>query len=160
MRITIPALLVLSLLVLPLPVGVQAQNPATQLTYPFNATETNPCTGEVVQLTGEGHIVMHFTVDNAGGIHVVDITNTMGPLQGVALITATVYKSNQTVSSTINDNGPTPQFEFTFVMSEVLISQGSTPNFVVHTTIHATVSSNALVTAQVLNSRAECSGQT
>ncbi len=158
MRITIPALIILSLLVLPLPVRVQAQNPATQVTYPINDTVTNPCNGDVVQLTGQGHVVMHFTFDNSGGIHIIDITNTMGPLQGVAILGGTIYKANQTVSSTINDNGQTPQFEFTFVMSEVLISQGPTPNFVTHTTVHATVSSNALVTAQVLNTKAECSG--
>jgi hypothetical protein len=158
MRITIPALIVLSLLVLPLPANVQAQNPATQLTYPITETVTNPCNGDVVTLTGEGHIVMHTTMDSSGGIHIVDITNTMGPLQGVGFPSGVAYKANETVNSTINDNGPTPQFEFTFVMSEVLISQGPTPNFVAHTTIHATVSSNALVTAQVLNTKADCSG--
>ena len=158
MRITIPALIVLSLLVLPLPVRVQAQNPATQVTYPINDTVTNPCNGDVVQLTGEGHIVMHTTIDSSGGIHIIDITNTMGPLQGVGFPSGVAYKANETVSSTINKNGQSPQFEFTFVMSEVLISQGPTPNFVTHTTVHATVSSNALVTAQVLNTKAECSG--
>ena len=158
MRITIPALIILSLLVLPLPANVQAQNPATQVTYTVNDTVTNPCNGDVVPLTGQGHIVMHFTFDNSGGIHIVDITNTMGPLQGVGFPSGIAYKANETVSSTINDNGPTPQFEFTFVMSEVLISQGPTPNFVTHTTVHATVSSNGLPTAQVLNTKAECSG--
>ena len=158
MRIKILSALIFSLFIVVSPINVRAQNPATQLTYPISASETNPCTGEVVQLTGEGHIVMHFTVDNAGGIHVVDITNSMGPLRGVALITGTVYQANETVSSTINKNGPSPQFEFTFVMSEVLISQGATPNFVVHTTVHATVNANALPTAQVLNTKADCSG--
>ena len=158
MRNTIPALIIFSLMVLPLPANVQAQNPATQLTFPIAETVTNPCNGDAVNLTGEGHMVMHYTVDNSGGIHMVDITNTMGPLQGVGLPSNVAYKANQTVSSTINDNGPTPQFEFTFVMSEVLISQGPTPNFVAHTTVHATVSSNALVTANVLNTKTECSG--
>ena len=156
MRITNPALIILSLLVLPLPIRVQAQNPATQLTYPITETVTNPCNGDVVQLIGEGHLVMHFTFDNSGGIHIVDITNTLNPLQGTGFPSGVAYKANETVNSTINDNGPTPQFEFTFVMSEVLISQGSAPNFVAHTTIHATVSSNALVTAQVLNTKLQC----
>ena len=153
MRIAIPALIIMSLMVLPLPARVQAQNPATQMSYPVTATETNPCNGDVVTLTGEGHIVMHTTMDSSGGLHIVDITNTMSPLQGIGFPSGVSYKANETVSSTINDNGPTPQFEFTFVMSEVLISQGSTPNFVAHTTIHATVSSNGLVTAQVLNTK-------
>jgi hypothetical protein len=155
----IAALLVLSLVILPGPVSAQAQTQTTRTDYPITVDETNPCNGEMVQLTGTGHLVMHFTFDNAGGIHIVDITNTMGPLRGVALLSGTVYQANQTVSSTVNDNGQTPQFEFTFVMSETLISQGATPNFVAHTTVHATVSSNALVTANVLNIKTECSGQ-
>jgi hypothetical protein len=158
MRTSIPTLVVLSLLVLPPPVRVQAQNPATQTTYPVFATVNNPCNGDVVQVTGEGHIVMHFTMDNNGGIHIVDITNTMGPLQGVGVPSGVAYKANETVSSTINDNGATPQFEFTFVMSEVLIAKGPAPNFVTHTTIHATVNSNGLVTANVLNTKTECTG--
>jgi len=158
MRITITALIVLSLLVLPPTVTPQTQSQTTQTTIPISFTETNPCTGEAVPLTGELHIISRFAFDNAGGIHSVDITNTMGPLRGVALITGTVYQANETVSSTINKNGPSPQFEFTIVLSEVLISQGATPNFVVHTTVHATVNANALPTAQVLNTKADCSG--
>jgi uncharacterized membrane protein (UPF0136 family) len=154
MRITIPALIILSLLVLPLPANVQAQNPSTQLTYPFTDTVTN-CNGDVVQLTGEGHVVARFAFDNTG-LHLVDITNTMGPLRGVALVSGTVYQANETVSTVINDNGQTPQVELTMVVSEVLISQGSAPNFVVHTTLHFTVSSNGLPTAQVLNTKADC----
>ena len=155
MRITIPALLVLSLLVLPLPVRVQAQNQATQTTYPIIAPVT-ACNGDTVTLTGEGHAVARFAFDSNGGIHMVDITNTMGPLQGVGFPSGVAYKANQTVSTTINDNGATPQFELTMVMSEVLIAQGPEPNFVTHTTVHVTVNSNGLVTPNVLNTKTEC----
>lgn len=158
MRITIPALVVLSLLILPLPRGVDAQNPATQTTYPIVTTVSNPCNGDTVQLTGEGHAVARFGFDSNGGIHLIDITNTMGPLQGTGLPSGVTYKANQTVSTTINDNGATPQFELTMVMSEVLIAQGPEPNFVTHTTIHFTVNSNALLTANVLNTKTECTG--
>jgi len=158
MRITIPTLLVLSLLVLPLPGGVQAQNPATQTTYPITETATNPCNGDTVTLTGEGHAVARFAFDSNGGIHIIDITNTMGPLQGTGVPSGVAYKSNQTVSSTINDNGSTPQFEFTFVMSEVLIAQGPQPNFVVHMTVHGTVNSNGMPTAAVNNVKIDCTG--
>lgn len=158
MRITIPALMVLSLLVLPLSVAPQGQNQTTQTTYPIMTSATNPCNGDTVQLTGEGHAVMHFTFDNNGGVHIVDMTNTMGPLQGIGVPSGVAYKANQTVSTTINDNGATPQFELTFVMSEVLISQGPTANFLAHTTIHFTVNSNAMPTANVLNTKTDCTG--
>ena len=158
MRTLIPALIVLSLLVLPLPMPVEAQNQATQTTYPITTTATNPCNGDTVVLTGEGHAVMHSTFDNNGGVHIVDVTNTMGPLQGVGVPSGVAYKANQTVSTTINDNGSTPQFELTFVMSEVLISQGAAPNFVTHTTIHITVNSNAMPTANVNKTKSECTG--
>jgi hypothetical protein len=158
MRIFIPTLVLLSLLVLPLPVRVRAQNQTTQTTYPINIVVTNPCNGELVTLTGEGHVVVRFGSDSSGGIHLIDITNTMGPLQGIAVPSGAVYRSNQTVSSTINDNGTTPQFEFTFVMSEELISQGSQPNFIEHTIVHATVNSNGLPTASVTKIKADCSG--
>ena len=153
---TIPTLVILSLLILPMP--VIGQNPTTQTVIPFTVVETNPCTGEAVSLTGELHVVTRFGFDSAGGIHSVDVTNTMGPLRGVAFVTGTVYQANETVSVTISKSGPTPQFELTMVMSEVLISQGKTPNFVVHTTVHVTVNANALPTADVLNTKAECSG--
>ena len=158
MRISIPTLVVLSLLVLPLPVRVQAQNPATQTTYPIIANVNNPCNGDTVPLTGEGHAVARFAFDSNGGLHLVDITNTMGPLQGIGFPSGVAYKANQTVSTTANDNGSTPQVELTMIMSEVLIAQGPEPNFVTHTTVHFTVNSNALVTANVLNTKTECTG--
>ena len=51
-------------------------------------------------------------------------------------MTGNIYKASQT-TTTANLNGQTPQFELTFVMSEVLISQGTSPNLVAHTTIHS-----------------------
>ena len=158
MRITIPTLLVLSLLVLPLLAGVQAQNPATQTTYPIFAIVTNPCNGDTVTLTGEGHAVMRMAFDSAGGFHFVDVSNTMGPLQGVGLPSGATYKANQTVNTVANDNGQTPQVELTMVMSEVLISQGPEPNFVVHSTVHFTVNSNGVPTADVNNVKIDCTG--
>ena len=158
MRITIPTLLVLSLLVLPLLAGVQAQNPATQTTYPITETVTNPCNGDTVTLTGEGHAVMRMEFDSTGGFHLVDVSNTMGPLQGVGFPSGAAYKSNQTVNTTANDNGQTPQVELTMVMSEVLISQGPQPNFVVHMTVHFTVNSNGVPTAAVNNVKIDCTG--
>ncbi len=94
-----------------------------------------------------------------GGLHVSDISNTMGPLSGVGLLTGNAYRSTETVKTVSDTNGRTPQFEQTIVMSQVIHSQGGTPDFVTHTTVHVTVNSNGFPTADVLNTKADCSGQ-
>jgi len=40
----------------------------------------------------------------------------------------------------------------------VLISQGTSPNLVAHTTIHFTVNANGFPTANVMNMKTECTG--
>src|SRR6266436_8541248 len=120
MRIAIPTLIVLSLLVLPLPVAAQTQVQTIQTTYMVDQAPFDPCTEELVNFTGQGHMVTHFTINpTTTMVHVTDVQNTMGPLSGVGLISGINYKANETVTTTANTRGQTPQFDLTMVMSEV-----------------------------------------
>ena len=156
MQITISTLLVLTLLWLPGAVGAQSQTQAMQFDFPIDQIQYDQCTNESVHVTGQGHGVMHFFFDSSGGFHATDIMTTMGPLSGVGIPSGNLYKANETVINT--SNLKSPQFEFTFVMSEVLISQGPAPNLVSHTTTHFTVTPSGIPTANVLNMKTECSG--
>jgi hypothetical protein len=77
---------------------------------------------------------------------------------GIGLISGATYQAVGETDQTITDNGPDQQFEFTFVNNFKMVSPGTTANFMVHDTVHLTVNDNGVVTAEVVNSSADCCG--
>jgi hypothetical protein len=113
--------------------------------------------GDVIEVTGTLHVLFHITFNAAGGVTVKEHFQPQGAT-GVGLISGATYQAVGETQQTDTDNGPGPQFEFTFVNNFKMISKGTTANYLVHDTVHLTVNNNGEVTADVVNSSEECRG--
>ena len=113
--------------------------------------------GDVIEVSGTLHVLIHVTLNDAGGITVKQHFQPQGAT-GVGLVSGATYQATGVTQETDTDNGPGPQFEFTFVNNFKIISRGTTPNYLVHDTVHVTVNNNGEITAEVINSTVECRG--
>src|SRR5215831_16884857 len=52
------------------------------ISRPITFIRTNPCNGETVTFSGDGHLNMHITFDSGGGVH-VDLHTTLGDVKGI-----------------------------------------------------------------------------
>lgn len=113
--------------------------------------------GDVIEISGTLHALIHVTFDAGGGFTVKFLFQPQA-VTGTGLVSGATYQGVGETQGTDTDNGPGPQFESTFVNNFNLISHGTTANFLVHETIHVTVNENGAVTAEVINSSVECRG--
>jgi hypothetical protein len=113
--------------------------------------------GDVVQVTGTLHVLFHITFNAGGGVTAKEHFQPQGAT-GIGLLSGATYQAVGETQDTSTDNGPGPQFEFTFVNNFNMISRGTTANLLFHETIHLTVNENGEVTADVINSSEECRG--
>src|SRR2546421_8861545 len=135
-RFALLAALVGALTMFPRTASAQASEFTDNEFVPFSFI-TLGC-GEFIFVSGTLHVLTHVTIDSAGGIAIKVHFQPQGAT-GVGLTTGATYHATGVTQQTITDNGPGPQFEFTFVNNFRMISSGTTPNFDVHQTIHVTV---------------------
>jgi hypothetical protein len=136
-------------------VSAQAEQFTANEFIPFTLTAEG-C-GDVIEVSGTLHVLFHITFDAAGGVTVKELFQPQGAT-GVGLVSGATYQAVGETEDTLTDNGPGPQYEFTFVNNFKMISRGTTANYLVHDTIHVTVNENGEVTAEVVNSTVECRG--
>jgi hypothetical protein len=135
--------------------SAQAESLTVNEFIPFELTAVG-C-GDEIEVTGTLHVLFHITFNPTGGVTAKEHFQPQGAT-GVGLISGATYQAVGETQDTMTDNGPGPQFEFTFVNNFKMISRGTTANFLVHDTIHLTVNNNGEVTAEVENSSEECRG--
>src|SRR5215472_9321674 len=70
---------------LPASASAQTQNFIFNSTFPVVTTEIVPCTGDIVELTGDIHDLLVLTFNENGGFHVKEQFNAQG-LSGVDII--------------------------------------------------------------------------
>ena len=134
----------------------QAGTVTTNETVALSTTTVDLCSADTVTLSGNLHIVTHFTTDSNGGTHTSshqNFENVTGT--GTTSITYRAVSSN---SHTVNDNGTNSQQEFTIVNRVRLITQGSTDNYLLNITINTTINANGVATSAVNNVVANCTG--
>jgi hypothetical protein len=97
----------------------------------------NPCfPDDTVNLNGDIHVVITTTANGRDGYQVKNHLNAH--LKGVSITTGTKYVSNEINNEQWPAGSPFPGVHrdtYTFV----LVSQGSTPNYVLHITVRETV---------------------
>ena len=109
--------------------------------------------GEVVLLSGNLHLLTHFTEDGSGGFHLVDDANPQG-LSGTGLTSGDKYQGTGGTRFQLN-SGPLPLTQ-TFVNNFRIIGEGGGNDLLVHHNMHLTVNANGEVTAVVDNFSVEC----
>jgi hypothetical protein len=118
--------------------------------------QTNPCfPADVVNLKGTIHVVTTSTADGSGGYHMTQSLNSK--LGGVSLTTGTKYVNSETKNDSWYAGAPFPAVE-THTYDFTLVAQSNTPNYVLHVTMHTTVTSNGVPTAVVDNWYVDCQG--
>lgn len=108
--------------------------------------------GELVDLSGTLHLLMHTTVDGRGGFHARLLIHPRG-VTGVGLTTGDIYQGTGGTQTQFNGNVGE---ENTFVDNFRLIGGGPDNNLLMHQTVHATVNANGEVTATVSNISVQC----
>jgi hypothetical protein len=140
----------LALFALALPTTTRAEN-TVNISIPTDILVFIPCAvggaGELVELSGNLHVLMNLTFDNAGGVHTRYHFQPEG-ISGVGLTTGDKY---QGTGVTQNEYNAKVGFEDTFVNNFRIIGQGPGNNFLLHQLFHATVHANGDVTAFVDN---------
>jgi hypothetical protein len=118
--------------------------------------QTNPCyPADVVNLSGDIHIVIATTRDGRGGYHVKNHLNSQ--LSGVSITTGTKYVNSENQEEEWYARKPFPAVH-THTYDFLLVSQSNTDNYVLHMTMHETVNAQGVPTATVDKFSMDCQG--
>ncbi len=158
--LALTAPLVLAWLAGSAPLQAQATTTTTSvrilLPQPFQRVV--PCAaggaGELVDLTGTLHLLVHTTLDASGGFRNSVQSNPEG-VTGVGLTTGDIYRGTGVTRRQINDEGTVGE-ERTVTNNFRLIGPGPDNNFLLHQNLNVTVNANGVATAYVSNISVEC----
>ncbi len=126
----------------------------TSGTISFSYTAFNSCVGEAVAVTGKLHITLSQTTSKSGNEHGTMITSFQG--SGVGLTTGSLYSSLDRSTDEFTYSRAT--YEFTKGKQYLFVSRGGTQNFLLHVTIHVTVTHQGILAAYVDNIYFSCRG--
>jgi hypothetical protein len=150
-------LLTLPLLVLGLTSAPASAANVVNVTFHVPAQPTiNPCfPGDVVNLSGDIHIVITSTANNGGGYHMTDSLNST--LSGASITTGTKYVNSENQNDTWDGQAPFPYTQHETHDFE-LLSQSGTPNYILHTVWRETVTADGTPTVVVESWSMGCKG--
>lgn len=131
----------------------------TNLSVPLNMMTFVSCAnggrGEMVQLSGELHLLTTLTV-NDNRIHVSQHAQPKG-VAGFGMVTGDKYQATGVTRSDSNITVVTMfPYNTTYINNFRIIGPGPGNNYLVHATIHTTIDANGQITAQVANTSSEC----
>ena len=153
-RTSVPfLLLVVALLTFaqPAPAAVQVD-----MKVPVDIGVFIPCAaggaGELVFLTGNLHVLLRFTFDQAGGIHAASHFQPQG-ISGDGQTTGDKYQGTGVTQDEFNAK---VGGEETFINNFRIIGQGTGNNFLIHENFHITINAIGNVTAFLDNFSVDC----
>jgi hypothetical protein len=120
-----------------------------QTTVPFTQPMTNPCNGDVVTVTGEMHMVLVMSNNKA------EIQTNWPDTNGMA-INGTLYQANDANHFFIV-SVPSGRSTIGLQDSYELVSQGASPNFLVHELMEITFDPSSGFSVK-MRGEPECSG--
>jgi hypothetical protein len=118
--------------------------------------EINPCfPADVVNLSGDIHVVITTTAAANGSYRANNHLNSQ--LSGTSITTGTRYVNSENKDDEWYARPPFPAVH-TQTYDFLLLSQSSTPNYVLHMTMHETVTANGVPAATVDRFSMDCQG--
>lgn len=142
----------------PPPISASATHSTTNVRIPVLQTFFIPCvnggTGELVDVAATLHLLIRMTESSSGNLSITFHANPQGPT-GTGQTTGITYHAGGVTQETGTLRADGLPFEFTFVDRAVFTTNGF-GTFVFRQTVHVTINNNGDVTADVLNSSAEC----
>jgi hypothetical protein len=158
-RLTLIAGFLLCLISIVLGVNVAPAHAANTVNVTFHvpaSVTTNPCfPKDVVNLSGDIHVVISTTIDRNRGYHVTNTINSQ--LSGASITTNTKYVNSETQNEDWYARPPFPVVH-TAVHDYILVSNNGTPNYMLYMTMHTTVTAGGVPSATVDNLRLDCQG--
>jgi hypothetical protein len=140
-------------------IGSQSAAAANVVNVTFHvpaSVQTNPCfPTDVINLSGDIHVVITTTTDGKGGYHVANKLNSQ--LSGVSITIGTKYVNSEEKEDEWYARPPFPAIH-TQTYDFLLVSQSNTPNYVLHMTMHETVNALGVPTATVDSFSMDCQG--
>ena len=138
-------------LLVSVPVAAQATGGASSTTTPLNTTIGSPCAGELIDVTGQVHVVQH-TTSNEGTTTTFFHLNTSGI--GVGQSSGQRYVFTQSTTQVFN----THQTAFEFTLTEIIqvISAGPGNNFRIRALFRATVDATGRLTVELMEFERIC----
>jgi hypothetical protein len=112
------------------------------------------CEGETVFLSGEAHVLLHRTIDAAGGVHIVTEENFAG-VHGLGTESGALYVATDSKQEVFNGK-PSSAREDTFQRTAQLVTQGGLSNAQLHVIGHLTTNANGETVVDFITVRAEC----
>jgi len=139
--------------------------PMEPLTQPLSAvvsktpieatfTESDPCFGELIQVSIRQQLIVHESVDATGGTHFHFVVNDKGST-ATGLTTGATWRQVGATRVGENIRGTAP-LAATVVNVLNFIGTGATPNLLIHQVIHLTVNAQGVLTAEVDRSTVAC----
>jgi hypothetical protein len=118
--------------------------------------QTNPCfPADVVNLSGDIHVVITMTA-TSGSFRVNNHLNSQ--LSGTSITTGTKYVNSESQDDEWYARPPYPAVH-THTYDFLLLSQSGVNNYVLHMTMHETVTANGMATATVDKFWMDCKGR-
>ena len=117
-------------------------------------TTTNPCNGEIINVSGPSYLEFTVTMDGTGGSHFEahynfhDVTGQGGLGNTYHVPTAVSQEANVIVGQ-----------EFTFEYEQLFVSSGSADNFDLHYLVRVTVNPDGTVTTSQAIYSSTCRGR-
>lgn len=137
--------------------AVPAITYTSNISLPTNLVVYVPCAlggqGEDLLLSGDLHILFHFTATPSGAYQYDSQYQPQG-MSGVGSLSGTKYQA----TGMTRDSGrfTALPYAFTYVNNFRMIGQGTGSNYLVHENVHATINPNGQMTAYVDNYSVEC----
>jgi hypothetical protein len=136
--------------------AARAENVVNTTIHVPASVQTNPCFAtDVVNLSGDMHIVITTTDAGNGRYRVNNHLNSQ--LSGTSITTGTRYVNSENQEDEWYARPPFPTVH-THTYDFLLLSQSSTPNYVLHMTMHETVTANGVPAATVDRFSMDCQG--
>ena len=140
-------------------VASQAANSVTSnMRIPIQLSQFVPCAnggnGEIVNLSGELHVVTAFT-ENANSVHISMHFQPQG-VSGTGSVTGDKYQGTGVTRNDFNGDVATFPIVITAVNNFRIIGQGPGNNFLLHDNSHLTVNANGVVTDNHDNFSLQC----
>jgi hypothetical protein len=118
----------------------------------YTNTFINPCTGELLTISGPLELVITTTTNPQGGYHENWLAHPQG-ITGISQPSGTVYHAVGETRFSTNVNAGE---QFSYVNNFDMISAGAGGNYLVHETLHFTVNANGTLTASVDHFSIDC----
>jgi hypothetical protein len=110
--------------------------------------------GELVFMSGDLHVLTHYTLSSSGTYHVKQHFQPQG-ISGYGEISGDKYQATGGTQEEFNENGPFPITD-TYINNFRIIGQGPDNNFLIHENVHITINANGVLTSYVDNFTVDC----